>query len=141
MSPIRTFVPKRRKNPRRLLERALAAHGITDAARIESHIRGCDLSRPVFEKTLKPGQRFCIWVRNAGLPGKYACHVNEDPTRLGIIMEGRHRELVAVREALTVVLSTAATFPAGLVERVGGMGGGIQYLLPPDWLTKVERVP
>jgi hypothetical protein len=45
-----------------------------------------------------------------------------------------------VRTSLKVVLCTAATFPTGLVERVGGQGGGSQYILPPDWLEKVVRV-
>jgi hypothetical protein len=69
---------------RQILEQALAAHGITQPERVESHIQGCDLSFPVEEKSLGVGFVFDIWVRNDGAPGKYAAPNGEDPARLGI---------------------------------------------------------
>jgi hypothetical protein len=126
--------------PREQIEKALEAHGIADSVRVESHIRGCDLARPVFTLLLQPGERIDVWVRDQGSPGKYAAPVGEDPLRLGIMIEGRHLETYKVMSKLTVLSCTAATFPIGLVERVGGMGGGTQYLLPPDWLFNVERI-
>lgn len=131
---------------RQRLEQAFEAHGIVDIARLESHVRGCDLTRPVTNQRLRPqtpsspGNRFEVWVRDGGSPGKYGAPLGEDPKRVGIMIVGRHREIFEVRSSLTVVLCTAATFPAGLVERVGGEGGGRQYILPPNWLAKVERV-
>jgi hypothetical protein len=56
------------------------------------------------------------------------------------MIEKRHREVFVVRSAFTVVASTAALFPPGKLEQVGGLGGGIQYFLPPEWQTKVERI-
>jgi hypothetical protein len=126
--------------PREQIEEALAAHGIADPVRVESHIRGCDLARPIFALLLQPGDRIDVWVRDRGSPGKYAAPVGENPLRLGIMIEGRHLETYEVTSELAVLCSIAATFPPGLVERVGGMGGGTQYLLPPDWLFNVERI-
>jgi len=125
---------------RQILERALAAHGITQPERVESHIRGCDLSFAVEERRLGIGFTFDIWVRDGGVPGKYAAPTGEDPAQLGIMIEKRHREVFVVQSEFTVTASIAALFPAGRVEHVGGLGGGIQYLLPPDWEMKVERI-
>jgi hypothetical protein len=125
---------------RQILERALAAHGITQPERVESHIQACDLSFAVEEKQLEIGFNFDIWVRDGGVPGKYAAPAGEDPARLGIMIERRHREVFMVQSEFRVTVSIAALFPAGRVEQVGGLGGGIPYLLPPDWQEKVERI-
>jgi hypothetical protein len=125
---------------RQILEQALAAHGITQPEQVESHVQGCDLSFPVEEKRLEVGALFDVWVRNGGTPGKYAAPEGEDPARLGIMIEKRHREVFVVRSGFTVVASTAALFPTGKLEQIGGLGGGIQYFLPPDWQIKVERI-
>ena len=122
------------------LEAAFRAHGINDDAVLESHVRGCDLTREVRIATLASGSRFEVWVRDGGVPGKYAAPPGENPLQLGIMIERRHREVFAVRQALDITVCTAATFPAGLVEQVGGQGGGMQYILPPKWLERVERI-
>lgn len=125
---------------REQIEKALAAHGITDPVRLESHVRGCDLAQPVGVVALHPGDRLAMWVRDQGTPGKYAAPMEQDPLRLGIMIEGRHREVFEVTRELTVLRCTAATFPMGLVERVGVTGGGTQYILPPDWQANVEQI-
>jgi len=125
---------------RQRLEQAFGVYGITDPDRLESHIRGCDLTRPVISKMLRPRNRLQVWVRDGGNPGKYGAPLGEDPERLGIMIDGRHQQIFEVHTVLTVVLCTAATFPAGLAEQVGGQGGGLQYILPPGWLAKVERI-
>jgi hypothetical protein len=131
---------------RERLEQAFREHGIGDEQKLESHIRGCDLSRPVRNlllrppTPLRPGDQFQVWVRDGGTPGKYGAPPGEQPERLGIMIEGRHCEMFEVRILLNVVACTAATFPMGLVERVGGNGGGTQYILPPNWLESVERI-
>lgn len=125
---------------RQVVEQALAAHGITDPDRLKSHVDGCDLTHPVTVKRLHPGDRFDMWVRDAGTPGKYAAPEGEDPAGLGIIRKGRHLQRYRVVSELDVVSCTAKTFPSGKVEGVGGLGGNTQYILPPDWSSKVERV-
>ena len=125
---------------RELLENALRKHGIDDPIRIESHIRGVDLDLEVSEKTLDAGTTISVWIRDGGIPGKYGAPEDEDPSKLGIIVEGRHREIYRLKQAINVVSSIAASFPRGVVNEVGGEGGGIQYLLPPDWLDFVERI-
>jgi hypothetical protein len=126
---------------RQTLEQAFQRHGIADVETLESHVRGCDLKRPIIRTMLLPGAQFQVWVRDGGTPGKYGAPVGEDPERLGIMIERRHRQVFEVRTALfDVVVCTAATFPMGLLERVGGDGGGTQYILPPNWLENVERI-
>lgn len=129
-----------RMTSRDRLGQAFAAHGITDSVRLESHVRGCDLSRPVEDLTLDPGMEFEVWVRDTGQPGKYGAPRGENPLQLGIMIEGRHREVFNVQQPFDVVICIAATFPTGLVNQVGGEVGGQQYILPPDWLKKVGRV-
>jgi hypothetical protein len=124
---------------REQIERALAAHGIIDSVRVESHLRGCDLNQPVSARLLRQGDSIGVWVRDQGTPGKYAAPLGEYPLRLGIMIEERHLETYVVTGELTVLRCTAATFPPGLIDRIGGAGGGIQYILPPEWLSKVER--
>jgi len=125
---------------RQLLEHAFRKHGISDVVRIESHIRGCDLSFPVVEQLFPVGETFAVWVRDGGVPGKYGAPVDQDPGSIGITIVGRHREVYRVLEPLLVVRCTAATFPSGVVDGVGGSGGGTQYVLPPSWLKSVERI-
>jgi hypothetical protein len=124
---------------RQIFEQAFAAYGIVDAARLESYLLGCDLNKPVASVRLRVGDRFQVWVRDGGIPGKFGAPIGEDPKRLGIMIEGRHRETFAVRRPFVVVACVAADFPSGLIQQVGGNGGGTQCILPPDWLEKVER--
>lgn len=125
---------------RQILEQAFAAHGILDAARLESHLLGCDLDKPVASVLLRAGDTFQVWVRDGGVPGKFGAPIGENPSQLGIMIEGRHCETFAVKRPLLVVACIAADFPNGLVQQVGGSGGGTQCILPPDWLEKVERI-
>ncbi len=103
-------------------------------------MQACDHSFPIEEKRLDAGFVFEIWVGNEGAPGKYATPEGEAPARLGIMIDMRHREVFVVRSAFTVIASIAALFPLGKLEQVGGLGGGIQYFLPPEWQTKLERI-
>jgi hypothetical protein len=125
---------------RQRLEQAFRAYGVTDAARLESYVRGCDLKRPASSRTLQPGDMVQVWVRNGGTPGRYGSPPGEDPARLGIMIEALHQEIFVVRTALRVISCIAAAFPTGLVDDIGGEGGGRQYILPPDWLESVERI-
>jgi hypothetical protein len=129
------------------LKQAFKAHYGAEDWKVESHIRGSDLSRSVVRKVLRPrdelfrsGDQFQVWVRDGGQAGIYGAPLGEDPRRLGTMIEGRHREIFEVREPFRVVLCTAATFPAGLAEGVGGLGGGLQYILPPGWTSKAEKI-
>jgi hypothetical protein len=124
---------------RQILEQAFRRHGESNPLVIESYIRGCDLTLPVFETVLLPGAVFEVWVRDEGIPGAFAAPPGEDPAKLAITISGRHLERYAVRESLSIVVCTAATFTEGLVDRVGGQGGGTQYILPPNWFDAVER--
>lgn len=126
---------------RKLLEQALRAHGIDDPSRTESHISACDQTHPVTDHLLEAGMQFEVWVRDGGNPGMYAAPLGEPPERLGIILKGRHKEVYRVRETLKVTRCIAALFPFGKVVDVGGQGGGVQYILPPNWLLSVEKVP
>jgi len=130
----------RKDDAREILVQALRANGIVDSARLESHLLGCDFTQPVTEHLLEAGETFIVWTRNGGVPGKYAAPPNEQPERLGIMMDHRHPEVFRVLTPILVVRSTAAIFSTGVVDLVGGLGGGVQYLLPPNWNALVERV-
>ncbi len=122
------------------LEAAYRAHGVTQDPLLDSYVRGCDLGQPVEDFNLAPGDSFAVYVKDGTQAGKHAAPINVRPETLGIIMEGRHREVYDVVDSLIVVRCTAADFPIGLVANVGGSGGGIQYVLPPGWQSRVKRL-
>jgi len=122
------------------LEAAYRAHGIDHPALLDSYLRGCNFNQPVEEIELAPGAFFAVYVKDGYSPGKHGAPLDMPPATLGIMMDGRHREVFEVVDSFAVVQSTAADFPFGLVQGVGGQGGGLQYVLPPGWRSKVRRL-
>jgi uncharacterized Zn-binding protein involved in type VI secretion len=113
-------------------------NGITDPVKIGSNIDGC--APAVTAKTLQPGDKVVMWVRDNGQPGIWAMPPGTDPETVGIILEGRHPEEYVVTEAFTVVQSKAKDFEKGIVEGVGGKGGGTQWIMPPTWKAKTQKL-
>jgi hypothetical protein len=122
------------------VEAAYRAHGILQRSLLDSYLRGCDFNYPVIDVPFERGAVFVIYVRDGGDPGRHATLVGAQPETLGIMIEGRHREVFEVQESFTVVQTAIADFEAGLIPDVGGRGGGIQFILPPEWQTKVARI-
>lgn len=123
-----------------LLKAAYQEHGISDPALLESFLAGTDLTQPVLEVTLQAEEQFVVYVRHGGVPGIHGAPVDVDPGTLGIVMEYRHPQVFAVVDEMRVVRCTAANFETGRVPEVGGSGGGVQYVLQPQWLERVRRV-
>lgn len=125
---------------RSILMAAYRAHGIVDPAILESHLAGTDFTHPVEAVTLPAGETFVVYVRDGGVPGKHAAPVESRPSSLGIVMDGRHCQRFVLEKPLLVVRCTAADFETGRIPTIGGRGGGVQYVLPPDWLESVRRM-
>lgn len=109
--------------------------------KIRDHISGANLERPIKSREVKPGQRFIKYERINENPSMYAAPPGYTPDELGIAADGRIQTMFVVEEPFTVIESTAAPFPTGLVPGVGGAGGGTQWLLPPDWARWVRKMP
>lgn len=63
-----------------------------------------------------------------------------DPKTLGIDLEGRHLERWGVTEPIDTLESTVADFQDGVIDLVGGRGGGIQIILPRHWLDHLKKI-
>ncbi len=123
-----------------LLVAAYRAHGIVSPTMLESYLAGTNLLADVSEVVLSENELFVIYVRDGGHPGKHGAPVDENPESLGIVLDGRHAEVFEVVEPFEVVRCIAADFERGKVPDVGGQGGGVRYILPPEWRTSARRV-
>lgn len=128
---------------RETLDGAYRDHPQFDHApdRIEDHVMGVNLEEPVVTKTLPPGTVIVQFERINESAGMYAAYPGTSPETLGINPLRRVETHYKVTEPMTVVESTAADFPSGLAQGVGGGGGSKQLLLPPDWRSKVHKLP
>ncbi len=97
-----------------------------------SHIAGTDLTRPVFHRTLQPGEVIAMYQRVGGQPGTYLARVGTPAAKLGISPVGRIVKLYRVVTPLEAIESTAADM-ANAAPGVGGKGGAQQLIMLPDW--------
>ena len=86
------------------------AAGFTDEVYRFKHVSGIDFENPVFTKLYKKGTLLEQWTKldDAGNPilGNYYTLPGQDPTKLGISLEGRIKTTVALKEDTKFLQST-----------------------------------
>jgi len=111
---------------------------------LESHLAGTDWSKPVELVELPEGTPLIQYqhVRdNIPRQGMYAASPGTLPSELAIVGEGRRLGQFVTNGPVEVLRSTAAPFEIGKFPGVGGPGGGIQFILPPNWGSMVRPGP
>jgi hypothetical protein len=108
--------------------------------KIDAYLDGIDLSKPVQERPLKPGDKFVVWERAGAKPGdgSWATAPGVPPDEVGIIADGRTPVTYVVKQPMTVLESTAKSYPKGVLEGIGGSGGGQQLCLPDNWQASAQ---
>jgi hypothetical protein len=101
------------------------------------YLAGTDLTKAVFVRRLQKGERLQVWVPRGKAPGKHFTPPGTSTSRLGINGD-RVLQTWVVEEEFDVLESTAADFPEGKYEGIGGAGGGEQVVMPPDWNKKMR---
>src|SRR5208283_2907573 len=94
--------------------------------RIDAYMDGIDLSKPVSTKTLQKGDQFVVYERSGASAGtgSWATFEGTSPDQVGIVGEGRTPVLYTVQQPMTVLESTAKSYPKGVLDGIGGSGGG-----------------
>jgi hypothetical protein len=112
-----------------------------------SRANGFDVTQPMRIRTLQPGEEIAQWVRNDGKPGIDFTTPGRDPATLGVELDpatalpaNRTLQIFKVVKPTQVLEGTAADFPSGIIESVGGKGGGTQIAMPPNWQQGLTRV-
>ena len=115
--------------------------------KLDSLAGGTDLSSNVKVKSLQPGTKVEQWVRTDGKPGIHFSPEGTDPSTLGIKVdsitgspEGRTLQVFEVKKPTQIMETKCSDFLAGNVDRVGGRGGGTQYIMPPGWENGLTRI-
>lgn len=120
----------------------MARHGYS-ASEMSKYLSGFDLTRPVYEQRLDPGEIIYQFVRRPSqsnsLPkvGSWFALSGAKMGHLGINSGGSGRSLVKVevKMAMTALESTAGPMNSESKEAIGGMGGATQIFIPALFLT------
>ncbi len=88
---------------------------------------------------LRPGTVVEQWTRTGGVPGIFSTPLGSDPAKLGIDLQGRILVRYKVKQTMEVLETVIEDFKSGEIAGVGGNGGGIQYILPPEWGRYVQK--
>jgi hypothetical protein len=109
--------------------------------KIPAYLDGIDLSKPVQTRTLQPGDEFVVWEHQGAKPGdaSWATFDGVSPDEVGILPEGRTPVTYVVQQPVTVLESTAESYPTGVMDGIGGTGGGPQLCMPDNWIQSVAR--
>lgn len=107
--------------------------------KIDSFLDGIDPAKPVTIKVLQPGDQILMYARQGAPPGagSWATYEGVTPDEAGIIGEGRVPITYTVTEPMTVLESTARSYTPGVLDGLGGRGGGLQLCLPDKWIQSV----
>lgn len=109
-----------------------------DKSKMAKHMSGSRKFTRIRKIKMRRGTVIEQWIRAGGQPGIYCTPLNSDPTKLGIRLQGRIVVRYKVREPIYVLETVIEDFQAGKVAGVGGAGGGIQYIMPPNWERYVQ---
>jgi len=115
----------------------LLSNGIVDAKRISEILGGFDLSRPVYEQVIEPGDRILQFVRlpEFGRPfmatGNWFCLAGATMDALGIFSGGAGRTLTefTVNRPVRGLEGTAGPLDRNWWWAGGGAGGATQIFL------------
>jgi hypothetical protein len=107
---------------------------------LDSHMKGSLLRTRVRKIALRKGTIVEQWIRIGASPGIYCGRQGADPLKLGIDIRGRILVRFKVEKAMPTMETVVKTFQKGKVTGVGGAGGEIQYIMPPNWESYVRRL-
>jgi hypothetical protein len=127
---------------RRQVAEALRAAGVSD---VRSHLRGWDLSRPVYTRQFDPGERLVQHIRNDRSTGQYfGIPGNQSSGEMGIGSgpAGRAPASFVVARQFQALEGTAAPISrrreSPQADPVRGMGGATQVLIPDRGLSSLR---
>jgi len=100
-----------------------------------------DFSKGVRIRKVRKGERMEQWVSfRDRRPGMFAARPGADPTKLGINTSERFLIGWRADRPFYVMETISKDYPVGRFVGIGGQGGEIQMVMPPDWLRYVTRI-
>lgn len=126
----------------------LMRNGITDPTKVEEIKSGFDLTMPIYEHLVRPGDRIFQFLRNEELTrpvtqtGNWFCIAGATMDTLAIFGGGAGRRLheFTVRTPVLGVEGTAAALSRNWGWAGGGRGGATQIFLPRSALFSLVGV-
>jgi hypothetical protein len=128
----RRIVRERRRD---VIEALREARPNISGREIRSHLKGWDLTRPVYKRTLEPGERIVTQIRNDGGVGNYFSipgAQSNSSMGIGDGLAGRRLSQLVVERPISVLEGTAAPISRNWQRRTAGDRRG-------DWRADTVR--
>ncbi|MCU0636306.1 MAG: hypothetical protein MUE41_15675 [Gemmatimonadaceae bacterium] len=91
-----------------------------------SYLRAMDLSRPVDTVDLHAGDRVAAFRHHTADWGEFYTPLGSDPTKLGVLLEGRQYREYEVARRIPALRSRTSAF----MHEARGSGGAVQLIIP-----------
>jgi hypothetical protein len=91
-----------------------------------SYLKAMDLSRPVDTVDLHAGDRVAAFRHHTADWGEFYTHLGADPTKLGVLLEGRQYREYEVARRIPALRSWTSAF----MHSARGSGGAMQLIIP-----------
>ncbi|MCU0958719.1 MAG: hypothetical protein MUF48_01320 [Pirellulaceae bacterium] len=136
------------RNNEPLIRDFLKRNGVRDPRKIAEICRGFDLTKPVYQRLVEPGDRLFQFLRNEDVSrpvsqtGNWFCLAGATMDGLAIFsgLAGRRLQEFAVQYPVLGLEGTAASLPRAWGWAGGGGGGATQIYLPPQALFALVGV-